>query len=246
MIFDCILYSGEKELLEIRLNETCLCNDFVTTIIVEANKTHTGWDKPLYFEGHKNEFKRFNIFYLVVDDMPDGTPREREAHQRNAIRRALDFNEPKITDTVIISDVDEIPRARQINLFLKNPVFAALIQDKYAYYLNCIESEQSWDRARIMPAQYLTDKQPEEVRNSGYDFSIHHAGWHYSWVIDPLRKLESFSHTELDTPENIERVHRKENIWNDDKFKIIDINLSHAEYLFKNQDKFSHLICKEL
>lgn len=247
MIYDCILYNGEKELLEIRLNETCLCNDFVTTIIVEANKTHTGWDKPLYFEEHKKEFSRFNIMYYVVEDLrPECSPRMREADQRNMIMTALKFNEPKDSDVVIISDVDEIPRAKQIDKFKPNMEFAALIQDKYAYYLNCLESEQSWDRARIMTWGYLKNKMPEEVRNSGYDFSIHDAGFHYSWVIEPLRKLESFSHTELDTPENIDRVQRKENIWNDDKFKIIDINLSHPEYLFKNQEKFSSLICKEL
>lgn len=243
-LFDCILYSGEKELLEIRLNETCLCNDFVTTIIVEANKTHTGWDKPLYFEEQKEYFKNYkNIMYFVVDDMPkNGPPREREAHQRNAIMKALKFNEPKYDDVIIIADVDEIPRAKQINKFKPDMEFAALIMDKYAYFLNCLESEQSWDRARVMTWEYLKNKEPEVVRNSGYNLSIHQAGWHYSWVIDPLRKLESFSHTELDTPENIERVQRKENIWNDDKFKIIDINLSHPEYLVKNIDKFKHLI----
>lgn len=247
MIYDCILYNGEKDLLEIRLNEMSLCNDWVTTIIVEANKTHTGWEKPLYFEEHKKYFEKHkNIMYFVVDDMPNGIPREREAHQRNAIMKALNFNCPKDDDIVIIADVDEIPRAKQVNKFLSSMEFSALIMDKYAYFLNCLESEQSWDRARICTFKYLRNKTPEEVRNSGYDFSINDAGFHWSWVIDPLRKLESFSHTELNTQENIERIERKENVWNDDKFKMIDINLSHPEYLFKNQDKFAHLICKEL
>ena len=75
MIYDCILYNGEKDLLEIRLNEMSLCNDWVTTIIVEANKTHTGWEKPLYFEEHKKYFEKHkNIMYFVVDDMPNGIP----------------------------------------------------------------------------------------------------------------------------------------------------------------------------
>jgi hypothetical protein len=244
LIYDCILYSGERELLEIRLNETSLCGDWVTTVIVEATKTHTGWEKPLYFEEHKQQFKRFNIFYLAIYDMPDNcTAREREKYQRNKIITALKFVEPQPHDTVIISDIDEVPRAKQVNKFINSGIdFAALIQDKYAYFLNCLESEQSWDRSRIMRWGYLRNKTPEEVRNSGYDFSINDAGWHWSWVIDPLRKLESFSHTELNTQENIERVEKKENIWNDDKFKIIDINLSHPEYLFKNQHLYKHLI----
>lgn len=243
MIYDCVLYNGEKSLLEIRLNETCLFSDWVTTIIVESNKTHTGFDKPLYFEQHAKEFYKFNIMYYVVDDMPDNvTARERETHQRNAMMKALKFNEPKDDDIILISDVDEIPRAKAVNMFKPDMEFASLSMEKYAYYLNCIEDGAEWDRCRIMSWKYLKNKLPENVRNSGFDIVILKGGWHYSWCIDPLRKLESFSHTELDTPENIERVQRGENIWSDNKLKIIDINLSHAEYLFKNQERFKHLI----
>lgn len=220
-----------------------LCEDWVTTIIVEANKTHTGWDKPLYFEQHKDEFKRFNIMYLVVDDMPlNATAREREKHQRNKITEAVRFFEPKPDDFVIISDVDEIPRAKQVNKFKPDMVFSALLMNKYAYHLNCLESEQSWDRARIMTAKALHSATPEDLRNCGYDLTIHQAGWHFSWCEDPLRKLQSFSHTELDNAENIERLNNRENFWNDDKLKMVDIDLSYPEYLVKNIDKFKRLI----
>lgn len=243
MIYDCIIYNGEKDLLEIRLNEMSLCNDWVTTVIVEANKTHTGWDKPFYFEQHKQEFARFNIFYLAIDYMPENvSAREMEAFQRNHILTALNFLQPKEDDIVLISDVDEIPRAKAVGMFKPDMQFASLMQDKYAYYLNNIEENSQWDRCRIMSAAYLRGKKPEDVRNSGYDIVLLKGGWHWSWVIDPVKKLQSFSHTELDTPENIERVERKENIWDDNKFKVIDIDLSHPEYLVKNIDKFKHLI----
>lgn len=235
-------------MLEIGLNEMSLCNDWVQFIVVEANKTHTGWDKPLYFQEQKEHFKNYkNIMYFVVDDLPEaGIPREREAHQRNVIMKALNFHSPKDDDIVIIADVDEIPRANAVNMFKANMQFASLFMEKYAYYLNCIEDGVTWDRCRIMSWGYLKNKLPEEVRNSGFDIVILKGGWHFSWVIDPLRKLESFSHQELNTPENIECIERKENVWGDDKFKVIDVNLSQPEYLFKNQDKFSRLICKEL
>lgn len=243
MIYYCCLYNGEKELLEIALNEMCLCSDWVQFIVVEANKTHTGWDKPLYFQEQRQEFEKYkNIMYFVVDDMPEGTPREREAYQRNAIMKMLKFSQPKDDDVIIISDVDEIPRAKAVNMFKPDMEFASLAQEKYAYYLNNIEEGSSWDRCRIMSWAYLKNKMPEEVRNSGYDIVILKGGWHWSWVIDPIRKLESFSHTELDTPENIERIKMGENIWDDAKFKVIDIDLSHPEYLFKNQERFKHLI----
>lgn len=245
MIYDCVLYNGEKELLEIRLNETKLFNQKVTTVIVCASKTHTGLDKPSHVEEIKESFEGFDIFCYLLGGLSGDTPREREAHQRNEIKTALNILQPEDDDIILISDVDEIPRARQINLFKKEIGFAALILDKYAYFLNILESEQSWDRARIMSWGYLKNKRPEEVRNSGYDYSIHHAGWHWSWIIDPVNKLHSFSHTELDTPENVERVKRKENIWSSDEFKILDINLSHPEYLYKNQDRFKTLLYKK-
>lgn len=243
MIYFCCLYNGEKELLEIGLNEMSLCNDWGQFIVVEANKTHTGWGKPLYFEEQKEYFKKYkNIMYYVVEDMPDGTPKEREAHQRNAIMKALKFHEPKDDDIVIIADVDEIPRAKQINKFKPDMEFAALIMDKYNYYLNLLEGYQIWNRAKIMTWGYLKNKTPEEVRNSGYDFSINDAGFHFSWIGDAVRKLESFSHVELNTPENIEKVQRAENIWDGAEFKKVEIDLSFPRYLVDNLGKFKHLI----
>lgn len=243
MIYDAFIYNGEIELLEIRRHELSLCDDEVVHIVVEANKTHSGWDKPLYYLEHFEEFEQYNVAYVKVDNMPIGSsPRKMEEHQRNQIKNALSVFSPKDDDIILISDVDEIPRAKQVNKFKPDMQFAALIQDKYAFFLNQLESFQSWDRARLMTWEYLKTRTPEEVRNSGYDFSIHDAGWHFSWVIDPVRKLESFSHQELNTPQNIERVEAKENIWNEDDFKIVDIDLSYPEYIVKNIDKFKHLI----
>lgn len=242
MIYDAILYNGEKELLEIRLHEMKRCNGHVQHVIIEASRTHTGKIKPLYFLEHKHEFSEFDIFYFVVDDLPSGTARELEKFQRNRIMTALDIASPKDEDIVIVADVDEIPRAEQLNKFRHSMEFAALIQNKYAYFLNVLESEQSWDRARIMLYGYLKDKEPEIVRNSGYDFSIHFAGWHFSWVVDPLRKLQSFSHTELNTMDNISKAMKNENFWNNDELKTVEIDLSYPEYLYRNQEKFKHLI----
>lgn len=247
MIYDCMLYNGEKELLELRINELSLCDDWVTHVIIESSKTFSGWEKPLYFQSEAEYFKRYkNITYMVVDDPPlncDAWTRER--HQRNQMITFLKFLQPKEDDNIIIADVDEVPRAKQVNLFKSNMNFAALILDKYAYYLNYLESEQSWDRARIMSWNYLKSRTPEEVRNSGYDLSIHHAGWHWGWLGGPdkaVQKLESFSHQELHTPINVERVQAQENIWSGVELKEVSIDLSYPEYLVKNIDQFKHLI----
>lgn len=245
MIFDCFLYNGEEELLQIRMEELSLCNQSVTHVLIEANKTHTGWDKKVYSKEISFDVP-YNLIVLTVEDLPiSGTPMDREVYQRNKISFVLKQLEIEDDDIVIISDVDEVPRAKQINKFKPEMKFASLLFDKYAYYLNCLESKQSWDRARICTWKYLKDKTPDEVRNSGYDFTINDAGWHWSWVIDPIRKLESFSHQELNTQENMERIEKKENIWNKDDLKIIDIDLSHPRFLFENKEKYSHLIFKK-
>jgi beta-1,4-mannosyl-glycoprotein beta-1,4-N-acetylglucosaminyltransferase len=248
MIYDCIIYNGEQELLEIRLNEMSLCDTWVTHIIVEADKTFTGLDKLLYFNEKKELFSKYqNIMYLVVDDMPmDCDSWGREKHQRNEIMKALKFNQPNYNDVILISDADEIPRAKQVNKFLTSGIpFAALILDKYSYYLNCLEGRQSWNRSRIMTWEYLKDKTPEEVRNSGYDFSISDAGWHWSYLggVDAIRnKLNSFSHQEVNTPElnNYEvllnKIETGQSLWTNDPtdlWKFIQIDLSHPEYLLK-------------
>lgn len=256
MIYDAFCYSGEKQLLEIRINELSLCNDWVTHVVVESNKTFSGLDKPLYFEENKTQFSQYkNIMHLVVNDMPEDCDTwTREKFQRNKIMLALNFLDPKDDDKIIISDVDEVPRAKQVNKFKTEIEFAALVMDKYSYFLNCFEGKQTWNRARIMSWKYLKDKSPEEVRNSGYDFALLDAGWHWSWmggVEEMIRKVNSFSHQEYNTPEFKDektlasKMETGQCLWNDndwDKWKFVDIDLSYPEYIFKNQDKFKNLI----
>lgn len=137
LVFDCFPFFNELDLLEIRLNEL---NDVVDYfVLVESTKTHTGKEKPLYFEENKERFRLFSdkIIHVVVDDMPTkvssawkllekiyyisiqdkGSQKiagkreawNREAWQRNAIIRGLLKSNPSEDDIVIVSDVDEIP-----------------------------------------------------------------------------------------------------------------------------------------
>lgn len=257
MIFDCFTYCGEKELLSIRMNELSLCQrDWVTHVIVESSFTFSGKPKPLYFEEHKSEFAQHkNIMYLRVDDMPNnGNPWDNERWQRNKIMLALNFLEVKDDDLILISDVDEVPRASAIDLFTPSMQFAALIQDKFGYYLNCMEGKQTWNRARIMLHGYLKYKTPEEVRNSGFDHQIDNAGWHWSWLggVDKMvEKFNSFSHQELNNEKNtnperlLSKLNKGQSLWSDDEtdvWKFIEIDESFPAYLYNHQDKFNHLI----
>jgi len=244
MLYDCFLYNGEKELLDLRLNEFNNCKYPVTHILIEAAYTHTGKEKPLYYSLCKDEYSDWPIFSVAIEKFPEtDTPREREKYQRNMIEGALKFLCPSDKATIIISDVDEIINHKVLNAYTNNQGFCALIMDKFGYYLNCLEEKQSWDRARIMPYKYLLDKTPEEVRNSGYPAVIKNAGWHFSWLHNRAKeKLKSFSHTELDTLENKEHIDLGVNFWNDREMEDVEIDNSFPEYLIENINKFKHLI----
>ena len=118
MIYDCFTFFNELDLLEIRLNTL---NDYVDYfVLVEATKTFTGKDKPLYYNENKERFKQFEnkIIHIIVDTYPDSTnPWVLENHQRNSI--ANGFANCKDNDIILISDLDEIPRPELIDKYKK-------------------------------------------------------------------------------------------------------------------------------
>ena len=112
MIYDCFSYWDEDLLLDLRLN---ILDKFVDYfVIVEGNKTWQNNPKKLRFD--LNKFKKFKdkIIYIPVTDLPDGDdPYLRENYQRNSILKGL--NDSKPDDTIIISDLDEIPDPKKLN-----------------------------------------------------------------------------------------------------------------------------------
>jgi len=112
-IYDCFTFYNELDLLEIRLNELDSVVDYF--VIVEATKTQTGIDKPLYFDINKDRYTKFKhkIIHIIVRDMPDITKNSAwvlENHQRNQIIKGL--NNCNLDDIIIISDLDEIPNKK--------------------------------------------------------------------------------------------------------------------------------------
>ena len=143
MIFDCFTFFNELDLLEIRLN---VLKDVVDKfVLVEATKTHTGKDKPLYYEENKARYAAFadRIIHVVVDDFSsaEGLTAAREKAwaceniQRNAIARGLVGARPD--DIVLISDLDEIPDPVKIPECVRNLKTAIRFEQRnYCYYLN--------------------------------------------------------------------------------------------------------------
>ncbi len=113
MIYDGFTFFNELELLELRLNE--LADVVDKFVLVEATQTHTGLPKPLHFQNNRARFSQFQdkIIHIIVDDLPRAkNPWVLERFQRNAIARGLTQCQPD--DVILISDLDEIPRATTV------------------------------------------------------------------------------------------------------------------------------------
>jgi beta-1,4-mannosyl-glycoprotein beta-1,4-N-acetylglucosaminyltransferase len=70
-IYDCFNFFNELDILEIRLNELYDIVDYF--VIVESSITHSGENKPFYFEENKNRFSKFldKIINFKIIDTPN-------------------------------------------------------------------------------------------------------------------------------------------------------------------------------
>ncbi len=254
-IFDCFTFYNELDLLEIRLEE--LYETVDCFVIVEASKTFSGQSKKLYFDENKDRFLKYmdKIIHVVVDDMPKNPKSawEMEYFQRNAISRGL--GETSSEDYIIISDVDEIPRAEAVASFTGE--VGILVQKLYYYKLNCLCTLSDLQRSAILKRKYLTTPQGLRdwtgCRDSAYDYDfVLEAGWHFSFLGDEnyiANKIESFAHQEYNT----KKYTKKEDITKiistgadlfgrDLLFEFVVIDESYPSAIFNNQDKFYNYI----
>ncbi len=152
-IYDCFIFSNELDLLEIRLK---ILNPYIDYfVIVEADKTHRGKKKPLYFQENKKRFEKWGdkIIHIVVRDMPKvgiaygnnwklnsilkGGAWKLEAYQKNQIIKGLKNCNKE--DIIMMSDLDEIPNPNKIGEMveaLKKEEVVFFSQKLYYYFIN--------------------------------------------------------------------------------------------------------------
>jgi len=218
-IYDCFTFYNEFDLLEIRLEE--LYDKVDQFVIVESNQTFTNNKKPWNFELNKNRYVKYidKITYIQVTDMPgSANPWDNEFHQRNAIVRGI--LDADSNDVIIVSDVDEIPRADSIDLLRNSEqlIFGLrmpLYNFKFNYMRKTPGQYDVWGMAaRRSVFETITPNSLREMRfslsNLPYQYVndgcqlIEHAGWHFGYLgdIEYLKdKARSFSHQEINTPE---------------------------------------------
>lgn len=219
-VFDCFMFFNELDILDVRLAELEPVVDFF--VLLEAPITHQGRPKPLHFAENAGRFERYRhkIRHVVVNDMPAGDDHwRRERHQRDALRAAIVDAAPD--DLVVVSDVDEIPRASTIALAREKQGFVFLELALNYYYFNL--TARSWVKAYAAPRQVIDRMEDlarprweeqaylNEIGRSLDDGIIHDAGWHFTWqggVAAIMSKLDAYAHAEFQSLRNAALIER--------------------------------------
>ena len=228
-IFDCFMYFDEDIVLDVRLNTLHENVDYF--VIVESSFTHKGEKRNLKFDTKK--FSRFKdkIIYLVYDNQPSKIEKvnendtedekstkyifnaiHRENGQRNFILEGL--KKADDDDYIIISDVDEIPNLKEINLKDLKDKLIFFNQEMFYYKFNLKLPNHNWVGTRCCKKKYL--QSPQWLRNikvRNYPFFridtffsnkkyidikiIKNGGWHFSNIKNAKEieyKLKSYLH----------------------------------------------------
>ncbi len=259
-IYDCFQYFNEEHIADLRFN---ILNEFVDYfVIVESTVNHQGREKKLQFD--INNYKKFKnkIRYIIVDDTPENFKKPHEGgeslveqHQRNSLIRGLDKADDE--DIIILSDVDEIPDLKKLNLFKKEN-YAVFSQKMFMYKINFLNlNENNWHGSKICLKKNL--KSPQWLRNlkfKKYPFwridkpkniqIIQNGGWHFAYLQSAKnisKKIKSFAHGEFnkehlaDEEKIKDRIERGEDVFERGfKIKKIEIDESFPDYIRQNQD----------
>jgi len=259
-IYDCFTFFNELEVLTIRLEELWDTVDYF--VLAESTLSHSGNPKELHFDNNKDKFEKYmsKIRHIIVDDMPN-TPDSwvRERFQRKAIERGLYDMEPE--DIVIVSDMDEIPRAEAVQMVRDD-------ENDYERYIFTIPMFQykinnmKWfDRAsqpNIMVTRGRVFTNPQHEREITFPWIpkpadivfIDHAGWHFTYFGDDANaiiKLQNFAHTEANRKDLIEKhninwmVDNKyghHGINHHERYDIVQVDDYFPKYITDNMDKW--------
>ena len=238
-IFDCFMFYDEEVVLDIRLNT--LKNSVDCFVIVESKFYHNGKKRELKF--NIDNFPKFKdkIIYIVQDEEPlgletvkkdddEGTKsykfifnaHKRENFQRNLISKGLvKSNED---DLIMISDVDEIPNLKDLNVAKVNNKIVIFEQSIFYYKLNRYLEGFTWHGTKACKKKNLKSPQwIRNVKNKKFNFwrldtffsetkhmnkiFIKEGGWHFSNLKNPAEienKLKSYLHHRDFEVENID------------------------------------------
>ena len=254
-VYDCFMYHNEDVILDLRLNFLDKFVDFF--VIVESEYNHKGEKKNLNidinkFSNFKNKIRYFALNELpaniekIADSDSDGEKSRkyilngyrRDHFQRNHILKGIE--DASFEDFIIISDIDEIPNLKDIDLsHIKNKLI--LFNQRMCYYkFNLYQKNYNWVGSRackkknLLSPQWLRDIKAKSYAFWRIDalfskkkyidiFFVKNGGWHFSYLNTPQlidEKLRSYAHHreyELNSLTNSEienRIKNRQSIYN--------------------------------
>jgi beta-1,4-mannosyl-glycoprotein beta-1,4-N-acetylglucosaminyltransferase len=171
-IYDCFLFNNELDLLRLRLIELYSCVDCF--VICECAVTFSGEKKPLHYLQNQDLFAAFEdkIKHFVIPEPPayayienpiNPNKKTSQFWQRNQMASAIKAAREK--DVILISDVDEIPRASVLPRVAKLCRFAKTI----------VFFSQSWF---LLFLDVRVDKREQVVfASNGRSTNLNNAKW---------------------------------------------------------------------
>lgn len=202
MIFDCTMFSRENTLLSLRLEELKEVVDL--HIITEGDLTYQGNPREPVLPASENPRVRNHVVNLPDTGI---TQWEREVIQRDfSLEVAFQYSTSE-NDLFIVADLDEIPHPEAVREAGRKNVPLRLTTDHRNWYADyrLPDDKQCYAQPIIGKRSDFT-KAHETRYGTGMHWRAARArGWHFSNVgsaSDVLRKLESYSHTELHTAAN--------------------------------------------
>jgi len=262
-IYDCFLFFNENDILEIRLNELSEVVDYF--VIVESQHTFTKRDKEFNFDIKRFEKFKDKIIYIQNREfIKSPNPWDTEKQQRNKLIEGLNLPYLAINscdeDLIILSDLDEIPKANKIIeafylIYNNNQKYIKLNLKNYHYALNnqLIEPNE-WIGPVCSKRKHITNMQ--DFRHIKEYLKLDNAGWHYSFVssIDNvMKKMNAYSHQEYNKSPNNDLEFAKQRInsgqshfgHSESIFKKVKLNSKNCpKYVLKNKKKYDKLIFK--
>lgn len=210
MLIDAVLYNGEDEMLEFRLQY--LWSRVDAFVVMQANNTFSGRPRELSDFG-KFSWAKEKLLPSSLHMKPDTNPWINEAIQRNAIIDAC--NNFSNMDILMLGDIDEIPSHASIDFRRHNSLLYPMTCDQkiIPYHLNNVREDNGWRGTVMCDAGYARQQTTQGLRDMRQRFSpFPEGGWHLTYFggAEQIRnKIESYSHQEYNRPEFTDIDHIK-------------------------------------
>lgn len=266
MIYDCFTINHELDMLEIRLN---VLNDIVDKfVIIEASKTHTGKDKPFYFDENKSRFEKFlsKIIHIKITEYKNcNNSWDYEYHQRDCIMQGL--TEAKDDDIIMISDIDEIPKPETVLKCKDLPEIKSLHMENFVYYFNNIAVGRICTNEQTTKILFMKDirngildeeNSKTTLSKIKFNHKIHQTvipdgGWHFTSCYSnndiKIKHLSNAYHddetdnTREELIKNCDRYRKAFLLWHDNEPLVtLKLNGYFPDYILENKEKYSDLI----